>query len=126
MLLDPVVPGFAESTVFVAGDRVTTDLLAMPFSMGRNLLCIFSKKHVVRDVLWAVQQLHPMPYPRLLMRQNNPPELKASKQRHNRMAMKTMQTMFKEGGKCIWVAPSGGRDRPGPGGEYEVRTHRCT
>jgi glycerol-3-phosphate O-acyltransferase len=32
----------------VAGDRVTTDLLAMPFSMGRNLLCIFSKKHVRR------------------------------------------------------------------------------
>jgi len=97
VLLDPVVPGFAESTVFVAGDRVTTDLLAMPFSMGRNLLCIFSKKHV-----------------------NNPPEQKARKQRHNRMAMKTMQNMFKEGGKCIWVAPSGGRDRPGPHGEYEV------
>ena len=29
-----------------SGDRVTTDLLAMPFSMGRNLLCIFSKKHI--------------------------------------------------------------------------------
>lgn len=44
VLLDPEYPGFAESTIFVAGDRVTTDLLAQPFSMGRNLLCIFSKK----------------------------------------------------------------------------------
>ena len=32
--------------IFVAGDRVTTDLLAQIFSMGRNLLCIFSKKHI--------------------------------------------------------------------------------
>jgi glycerol-3-phosphate O-acyltransferase len=46
VLLDPDVPGFAEDTIFVAGDRVTTDLLAQPFSMGRNLLCIFSKKHI--------------------------------------------------------------------------------
>ena len=46
VLLDPEVPGFAEDTIFVAGDRVTTDLLAQPFSMGRNLLCIFSKKHI--------------------------------------------------------------------------------
>ena len=43
-----------------SGDRVTTDLLAMPFSMGRNLLCIFSKKHV-----------------------DNPPELKSTKQRRD-------------------------------------------
>ena len=39
---------------------MTTDLLAMPFSMGRNLLCIFSKKHV-----------------------DNPPELKSTKQRRD-------------------------------------------
>ena len=97
VLLDSDVPGFAEDTVFVAGDRVTTDLLAMPFSMGRNLLCIFSKKHV-----------------------DNPPELKSKKQKHNRMVMKTMQSMFTEGGKCVWVAPSGGRDRQGENGEYEV------
>ena len=60
----------------MAGDRVTTDLLAMPFSMGRNLLCIFSKKHV-----------------------DNPPELKSQKTRHNRNVMKTMGKMFSEGGK---------------------------
>jgi glycerol-3-phosphate O-acyltransferase len=97
VLLDPIVPGFAESTIFVAGDRVTTDLLAQPFSMGRNLLCIYSKKHI-----------------------ENPPELKSKKSRHNRNVMKEMQNLFKEGGKIVWVAPSGGRDRRGSDGEYEV------
>ena len=65
--------------------------------MGRNLLCIFSKKHV-----------------------DNPPEQKATKQKHNRMVMKKMGQLFKEGGKCIWVAPSGGRDRPDAAGNYQV------
>ena len=98
VLLDPVVPGFAESTIFVAGDRVTTDLLAQPFSMGRNLLCIFSKKHI-----------------------ENPPEQKSEKSRHNRNVMKKMQELFKEGGKVIWVAPSGGRDRKDADtGSYKV------
>merc|ERR1719238_2033241 len=79
VLLDPLYPGFAESTIFVAGDRVTTDLLAGPFSMGRNLLCIFSKKHI-----------------------ENPPELKSQKSRHNRNVMKQMQKLFTDGGKVIW------------------------
>jgi len=92
VLLDPDHPGFAESAIFVAGDRVTTDLLAQPFSMGRNLLCIFSKKHI-----------------------ENPPELKSEKSRHNRNVMKQMGNLFKEGGKLIWVAPSGGRDRKAEG-----------
>jgi len=97
VLLDPIVPGFAEQTIFVAGDRVTTDLRAQPFAMGRNLLCIFSKKHI-----------------------ENPPELKSEKSRHNRNVMKEMGRMFKDGGKIIWVAPSGGRDRKDANGEYEV------
>jgi len=98
VLLDDIKPGFAEKTIFVAGDRVTTDLFATPFSMGRNLLCIFSKKHV-----------------------DNPPELKSQKQNHNRMVMKKMQDLLTEGGKCIWVAPSGGRDRADEAsGEYVV------
>ena len=98
MLLDTEYPGFAESTIFVAGDRVTTDLLAQPFSMGRNLLCIFSKKHI-----------------------ENPPELKSQKSRHNRNVMKEMSNLFKDGGKVIWVAPSGGRDRKDPSGDgYSV------
>jgi len=97
VLLDPIYPGFAEQTIFVAGDRVTTDLLAQPFSMGRNLLCIFSKKHI-----------------------ESPPELKSQKTRHNRNVMKEMQSLFKQGGKVIWVAPSGGRDRKDDSGHYEV------
>ncbi len=32
----------------MAGDRVITDLLAKPFSMGKNLLCVNSKKHMVQ------------------------------------------------------------------------------
>jgi len=44
VLMYPLHPGFAESTIFVAGDRVTTDLFAQPFSMGRNLLCIFQQE----------------------------------------------------------------------------------
>jgi len=98
VLLDPIAPGFAEKAIFVAGDRVTTDLLAQPFSMGRNLLCIYSKKHLA-----------------------NPPELKSEKSKHNRRVMKKMQELFKEGGKLIWVAPSGGRDRADEAsGEYVV------
>ena len=31
-----------------------------------------------------------------------------------------MLGLFKEGGKCVWVAPSGGRDRPDENGEYRV------
>lgn len=37
------------------------------------------------------------------------------------MVMKTMQQLFSEGGKIIWVAPSGVRDRTDPEtGEYTV------
>ena len=60
-------------------------------------LCIFSKKHI-----------------------ENPPELKSQKSRHNRNVMKTMQQMFTEGGKVIWVAPSGGRDRSDEAGKFAV------
>ena len=40
--------------------------------------------------------------------------------KHNRMAMKTMQQMLKQGGQIIWVAPSGGRDRTDAEGNYCV------
>jgi len=79
----------ARDMVMVAGDRVTTDVVAVPFSKGRNLLCIYSKRHI-----------------------ENPPEQKATKMRHNAKTMTAMLRLFRGGGKCIWVAPSGGRDRP--------------
>ncbi len=87
----------AAETIFVAGDRVVTDPMAIPFSMGRNLLCIYSKRHI-----------------------DNPPELKTEKQHHNQRTMKRMKELLAEGGKCIYVAPSGGRDRPNAQGEVVV------
>lgn len=79
---------FASQVTYVAGHKVTTDALAVPFSMGRNLLCIHSKKHIDAD-----------------------PETKPAKSKQNMAAMNSMLTGLKEGGMAIWVAPSGGRDR---------------
>lgn len=90
-------PEFAEKIIFVAGHRVTTDPLAIPFSLGCNLLCIYSKKHI-----------------------ETPPELKPEKLLHNQRTMNCMKELLAEGGKCIYVAPSGGRDRPDESGEIVV------
>jgi len=78
----------AADVTYVAGHKVTTDPLAVPFSMGRNLLCIHSKKHIDADAA-----------------------TKPAKQKQNLAAMNGMLQMLKEGGVAIWVAPSGGRDR---------------
>jgi hypothetical protein len=37
---------FLWSCLIIAGDRVVTDPLSKPFSMGRNLFCVHSKKHM--------------------------------------------------------------------------------
>lgn len=97
LLLEKECPDFAKEIIFVAGHRVTSDPLAIPFSKGCNLLCIFSKKHI-----------------------ENPPEHKEQKQLHNQKTMKRMQALLEEGGKCIFVAPSGGRDRVNADGIVEV------
>lgn len=89
LLLEKEHPKLAEEMIFVAGHRVITDPLAVPFSLGRNLLCIYSKRHV-----------------------ENPPELKAERLLHNQRSLKKLGSLLAEGGKCIYVAPSGGRDRP--------------
>lgn len=89
ILLEDKYPQIAEEMIFVAGHRVVTDPLAVPFSLGRNLLCIYSKKHV-----------------------EFPPEEKAAKLMHNQRTLKKLKDLLSEGGKCIYVAPSGGRDRP--------------
>ena len=45
-------PNLATDVIYVAGDRVVTDALCKPFSMGRNLFCVHSKKHIeVRGTL---------------------------------------------------------------------------
>lgn len=79
----------AAEMVYVAGHKVTTDPLAIPFSMGRNLLCIHSKKHIDSD-----------------------PDTKSLKQKQNLKAMNALLSTLKdEKGRLVWVAPSGGRDR---------------
>jgi len=97
ILLEKIAPELAEEMIFVAGERVVTDPLAAPFSMGRNLLCIFSKRYI-----------------------DYPPEEKLKKQLHNKKTMELMSALLSEGGKCIYVAPSGGRDRPNAEGVVEV------
>lgn len=97
LLTEKKHPKLAKEMIFVAGDRVILDHLAVPFSMGRNLLCIYSKKHI-----------------------GNPPSKMEEKRLHNKKTMQRMAELLKEGGKCIYVAPSGGRDRPNESGEFEV------
>ena len=46
VLLEKDFPSIGKQMIFVAGERVITDPLAVPFSMGRNLLCIFSKRYI--------------------------------------------------------------------------------
>lgn len=97
ILLEEKYPKLAEEMIFVAGHRVVSDPMSIPFSKGRNLLCIYSKKYI-----------------------ENPPELKLVKQLHNQKTMRKMSQLLDEGGKCIYVAPSGGRDRPNAQGVIEV------
>jgi glycerol-3-phosphate O-acyltransferase len=57
--------------------------------MGRNLFCVHSKKHL-----------------------DDVPELKASKMETNRKTLVAMSRALNAGGCLVWIAPSGGRDRP--------------
>lgn len=97
LVLEERCPQFAAEIIFVAGDRVLTDPMAIPFSMGRNLFCIYSKRHI-----------------------DTPPEKKAEKHHHNQRTIRKMQEVLSQGGKCVYVAPSGGRDRPDASGEVPV------
>ncbi|KAG9154657.1 hypothetical protein Leryth_021149 [Lithospermum erythrorhizon] len=91
LLLESTHPKLAEKLIYVAGDRVVTDPLCKPFSMGRNLLCVYSRKHM-----------------------NDVPELVEMKKRANTRSLKEMALLLRGGSKIIWIAPSGGRDRPDP------------
>ena len=97
IMLHDSYPTLAEEMIFVAGERVLTDALAAPFSMGRNLLCIYSKKYI-----------------------DTPPEDQHKKQLHNKRTMQLMGELLSKGGKCIYVAPSGGRDRLNKEGIVEL------
>lgn len=87
----------AERIIFIAGHKVTNDPIAIPFSMGRNLICIHSKKHI-----------------------KNPPEQQPLKQAQNLNSMKALGDLSSQGGQVFWVAPSGGRDRADSTGKYVV------
>lgn len=88
IFLEKELPHLAENMIFIAGHRVVTDPLAIPYSRGRNLLCIYSKRYI-----------------------ENPPELKEEKFVHNQKTLSRMRELLSDGGRCIFVAPSGGRDR---------------
>ena len=95
-MLEKRLPELAENIIYVAGDRVVTDPLAKPFSMGRNLLCVHSKKYMDTD-----------------------PKSKSKKMKQNRATLSKMSKMLNEGGNLIWIAPSGGRDRPDEQGNWK-------
>eukprot|EP00898_Chlorokybus_atmophyticus_P006122 jgi/Chlat1/6510/Chrsp45S06066 len=82
LMLEHTHPALAEGVIYVAGDRVVTDPFCKPFSMGRNLLCVYSKRHLDDS--------------------------------QNRKTLMRMAQLFNEGGHLVWIAPSGGRDRPNP------------
>jgi glycerol-3-phosphate O-acyltransferase len=82
----------------MAGDRVREDPVVAPFSVGRNLLTVYSKKHI-----------------------NDVPALRGEKLKHNRRTIASTVSLFKAGGATLWFAPSGGRDRRSPvSGAVEV------
>jgi glycerol-3-phosphate O-acyltransferase len=97
LLLEKDHPQLAVDMIFVAGHRVTTDPLAVPLSLGRNLICIYSKRHI-----------------------EEPPEKKVEKLQHNQRALKVLEELLTTGGKCIYIAPSGGRDRLDDKGDIQV------
>ena len=97
LLLEKDFEDIASKMIYVAGERVIQDPLAIPFSMGCNLLCIFSKRYIDIDQ-----------------------KLQHQKLLHNKKVMSYMSELLSEGGKIIYVAPSGGRDRKNQNNEVEV------
>ncbi|RDX87035.1 Glycerol-3-phosphate acyltransferase, chloroplastic, partial [Mucuna pruriens] len=91
LLLETRLPYIAENMTYVAGDRVITDPLSKPFSIGRNLICVYSKKHMLDD-----------------------PQLIEMKRTANMRGLKEMAMLLRSGSQIVWIAPSGGRDRPDP------------
>lgn len=95
-LLNERFSTLAEEMVFIAGERVIKDPLSIPLSWGRFLLCIHSKKHFSSDSQVYEQQ-----------------------KEHNKKAIFTLSALLSEGGKVLYVAPSGGRDRVNSKGKLE-------
>lgn len=88
IMIEPITKALSKNMIFVAGFRVITDPLSVPFTKGRNIFCIYSKNYY--DIF---------------------PEEKSSMQEHNKKTIFTIRTQLNQGGNCIYIAPSGGRDR---------------
>eukprot|EP01026_Neomeris_dumetosa_P033379 TRINITY_DN2660_c0_g1_i6.p2 TRINITY_DN2660_c0_g1~~TRINITY_DN2660_c0_g1_i6.p2 ORF type:complete len:217 (-),score=33.18 TRINITY_DN2660_c0_g1_i6:257-907(-) len=88
-------PNLATDVCYVAGDRVVEDPLCKPFSMGRNLYCVHSKRHL-----------------------DDVPELKEAKMLTNRRTLRILSDNLQKGGNLLWIAPAGGRDRPDENDHY--------
>lgn len=97
LLLQPFYPNLGAQMIFVAGHRVINDPMAVPLSLGCNLLCIYSKKHI-----------------------DHPPQEKQDKVVHNQRTLQRIGDLLSAGGKCIYVAPSGGRDRANALGHINI------
>ena len=97
ILLEDDFPGFGEEISYVAGVRVLTDPLAVPFSLGCHLFCIYSKKYFSAN-----------------------PKRAGDMKLHNQKTVREISSQLNIGGKCIYIAPSGGRDRKGDSGNIEV------
>jgi glycerol-3-phosphate O-acyltransferase len=89
LLLENEFETLPHKIAYVAGERVVTDALAVPFSLGINLFCVYSKKYF--DVY---------------------PERRTQMLEHNKRTMLRLGDHLDTGSKCIMIFPSGGRDRP--------------
>ncbi len=89
LLLENEFPKMLSKMIYVAGERVVTDPMAVPFSLGLNLFCVYSKKYF--DVF---------------------PERKSQMLEHNKLTMLRIGEHLDSGNQCITIFPSGGRDRP--------------
>lgn len=89
ILLENEFQNVLTQMTYVAGERVVTDALAVPFSLGLNLFCVYSKKYF--DVY---------------------PDRKSQMLEHNKCTMLRLGQHLNLGKQCITIFPSGGRDRP--------------
>jgi len=96
-LLEKEFSALNEKMTFIAGERVLTDPLAVPFSLGFHLFSVYSKKYF---------DSHP----------TRVTEMKA----HNHKAILVISQELNAGGNCLYIAPSGGRDRCNSSGIVEV------
>jgi glycerol-3-phosphate O-acyltransferase len=86
-----------RNMICIAGHRVVEDPITAPLCRGRNLLCVWSKKYL-----------------------DFPPEKRAEKLQHNFRTLRILEKILKAGGAFVYIAPSGGRERPDEDGKIHV------